>query len=91
MYLQLEHLSPKQPLISIDSRRVGKKMRNSEQFLEKFERQIHNWLLKELSPAGSENTYTASLSVANGSNRPGGLLSAASKMVRSALRVKLQF
>ncbi|XP_064552953.1 aminopeptidase N isoform X2 [Drosophila montana] len=91
MYMQMEHLSPKDPLISIDSRRVGKKMRNSEQFLDKFERPIHNWLLKELSPTGSENTYAASLSVANGSNRPAGLLSAASKMVRSALRVKLQF
>lgn len=87
MYLRAEHLNSKEPLIPVDSRRVGKKMRNSEEFLDKFEHQIHNWLLKELSPADSDATYAASFSVGNGSARPTSLLSAASDIVRSAIGV----
>ncbi|XP_023179743.2 aminopeptidase N [Drosophila hydei] len=87
MYLRAEHLNSKEPLIPVDSRRVGKKMRNSEEFLDKFEHQIHNWLLKELSPADSDAAYAASFSVGNGSTRPTSLLSAASDIVRSAIGV----
>lgn len=88
-YMQLESLKPKEPLIEKDSSRIGKNMHNTEQFLEKFEHQIHNWLLKELPPSDSEKFYAASLSVGNGSNRPGSLLGTASKMVQSALGVNL--
>ncbi|KAL7727698.1 hypothetical protein ACLKA6_008037 [Drosophila palustris] len=89
IYMQQENLKSKEPLIDKNSSRVGKKMRTNEQFLEKFEHQIHNWLLKELPQPDSESIFAASLSVGNGSNRPGSILSTASRMVKSALGVNL--
>ncbi|KAH8311148.1 hypothetical protein KR044_004571, partial [Drosophila immigrans] len=89
VYLQSEKLTPKVPLIDKDSSRVGRRIRNNEQFVEKYEHQIHKWLLKELPQPDSRDYYAASLSVGNGSDRPGGMLRTASKMLKSALRTNL--
>lgn len=88
-YIKQENLQSDQPLIDKDSSRVGERMRISEKFLEKFQHQIHNWLLKELPQPDNDSVYAASLSVGNGSNRPGSLLGTASRLVRSALRRNL--
>ncbi|XP_062123578.1 aminopeptidase N isoform X1 [Drosophila sulfurigaster albostrigata] len=84
VYLQSEKITPKVPLIDKDSSHVGKKMKNKEQFVERFEHQIHKWLLNELPQPDNRDYYAASLSVGNGSDRPGGLLRTASKMLKSA-------
>ncbi|SPP82967.1 aminopeptidase N isoform X1 [Drosophila guanche] len=75
-------------LIDIDSGLVGKKMKNTEVFVDKYEQKIHNWLLAEVPQmsAQKEAIYAASLSVGNGSNRPQGLLNTASEVVQKALR-----
>lgn len=90
-YIQDENLKYRDIIIAENSSRVGKKIRKNQQFLEKFEHQIHNWLLKELPQSDIENeaVYAASLNIGNGSSRPQSLLGAASKMVRSALRMNL--
>ncbi|KAH8358875.1 hypothetical protein KR093_002949, partial [Drosophila rubida] len=88
-YLQSEQISHKLPLIEKDSSRIGKKIRISEQFAERFEHQIHDWLLKELPQPDNREYYAASLSVENSSDRPGGLIQTASKMLRNALRASL--
>ncbi|XP_034665756.1 aminopeptidase N isoform X2 [Drosophila subobscura] len=75
-------------LIDIDSGLVGKKMKNTEIFVDKYEQKIHNWLMAEVPQmtAQKEAIYAASLSVGNGSNRPQGLLNTASEVVQKALR-----
>lgn len=45
-------------LIKIDSPKIGKKVKMSESFLEKFGNDIHNWLLENQMPP---TTYAASM------------------------------
>jgi len=68
---------------------VGKKMKITENFQDKFEQQIHKWLLNELPQATSRSDalLSASLSAANGSSRPQGVLKEATRVLRSALRI----
>lgn len=90
-YVKAENLKYREQIIAENSSRVGKKIRKNQQFLEKFEHQIHNWLLNELPQSDIENEaiYASALNIGNGSHRPQSLLSAAGRMVRSALRMDL--
>ncbi|KAH8293676.1 hypothetical protein KR054_002727 [Drosophila jambulina] len=87
-HMELEALSASEHLIESNSVLVGKKGKISENFLDKFQQQIHNWLMSEVPPeaAKSDAMLAASLSVANGSSRPQGILKDATRVVRSALR-----
>ncbi|KAH8382810.1 hypothetical protein KR009_005338 [Drosophila setifemur] len=88
-HMELEKLNPDEKLIDVQSPLVGKKMRIREGFLDKFEQQIHSWLLSEVPPltVKSDAILAASLSsVANGSSRPRGILKDATRVVRRALR-----
>ncbi|XP_020816316.1 aminopeptidase N isoform X2 [Drosophila serrata] len=87
-HMKLESLSTIEELIESNSVLVGKKGKISENFLDKFQQQIHNWLIREVPPeaAKSDAILAASLSVANGSSRPQGILKEATRVVRSALR-----
>ncbi|KAH8298704.1 hypothetical protein KR018_005327 [Drosophila ironensis] len=88
-HMSLEGMSPNEELIDVKSPLVGKKSKMRESFLDKFELQIHSWLLSEVHtiPAKSDAILAASLnSASNGSNRPQGLLKDATRVVRSALK-----
>lgn len=89
--MEEEHLITDDLLISEDSSRIGKKIQKNQQFLEKFEHQIHNWLLKELHQSDNEieSIYAASLNVGNGSSRRHSLLSTAGRIFKKALRLDL--
>ncbi|EDW84910.1 uncharacterized protein Dwil_GK12886 [Drosophila willistoni] len=82
-HLRHESLNSRDILINSNSNNVGKKMRNSELFLEKFEHEIHKWLLNEIPQ--SEDVFAASLSVSNGSSRSEGVLQTANRLVQRAL------
>ncbi|XP_043653069.1 endoplasmic reticulum aminopeptidase 1 [Drosophila teissieri] len=84
-----EGLNSNQTLIAADSPLVGKKMKITENFQDKFEQQIHKWLLNELPQESgrSDALLSASLSAANGSSRPQGVLKEATRVLRSALRI----
>lgn len=88
--MQDEHLIT-EDLLSENSNRIGKKIRKNQQFLEKFEHQIHNWLLKQLPQPDNEveTLYAASLNVGNGSSRRQSLLGTAGRIFKSALRFNL--
>lgn len=87
-YMELRSLNTSEQLIESNSPLVGKKVRISEIFLDKFEQQIHHWLISEvpLEAAKSDAILAASLSVSNGSSRPHGILKDATRVVRSAWR-----
>lgn len=87
-HMALESLRPNEELIDVNSPLVGKKAKLSESFLDKFEQQIHSWLLSEVpsAPGKSDALLAASLSaVSNGSSRPQGILKDATRVVRKAL------
>ncbi|KAH8335671.1 hypothetical protein KR074_008771 [Drosophila pseudoananassae] len=87
-HMALESLNPSEELIEVNSPLVGKKAQLSESFLDKFEQQIHSWLLSEVpsAPGKSDALLAASLSsVSNGSSRPQGILKDATRVVRRAL------
>lgn len=88
-HMMQEGLNTNQTLIEVDSPLVGKKMKITENFQDKFEQQIHKWLLNELPQATSRSDalLSASLSAANGSSRPQGVLKEATRVLRSALRI----
>ncbi|XP_017058643.1 aminopeptidase N [Drosophila ficusphila] len=88
-HMELEGLETRHKLIDSDSPLVGKKVRVSEAFQDKFEQQIHDWLLAEVPQmtSRSDALLAASLSAANGSSRPQGILKDATRVVRSALRI----
>ncbi|XP_016961227.1 endoplasmic reticulum aminopeptidase 1 [Drosophila biarmipes] len=88
-YMKLEGLHPDQKLIESDSPLVGKKVKMSENFQDKFGQQIHNWLLGEIpqSTSRSDALLAASLSASNGSSRNEGILKEATRVLRSALRI----
>ncbi|KAI8044043.1 hypothetical protein M5D96_000192 [Drosophila gunungcola] len=87
--MELEGIKSNHALIESDSPLVGKKVKITENFQDKFETQIHSWLLGEVPQltSRSEDLLAASLSAANGSNRPQGILKDATRVVRSALRM----
>ncbi|XP_030369375.1 endoplasmic reticulum aminopeptidase 1 [Scaptodrosophila lebanonensis] len=72
-------------LIDINSGNVGKKIRNTEQFLDKFELRIHKWLVND-NPTG---VFSASLNVVSGSARPDSLWRTATQLMSRALHVRL--
>ncbi|XP_017124130.1 aminopeptidase N [Drosophila elegans] len=88
-YMELEGIKSNHALIKSDSPLVGKKVKITENFQDKFETQIHSWLLGEVPQltSRSEDLLAASLSAANGSNRPQGILKDATRVVRTALRM----
>ncbi|KAH8342030.1 hypothetical protein KR059_009357 [Drosophila kikkawai] len=87
-HMDLESPSTSKQLIESNSPLVGKKGKIAENFLDKFQQQIYSWLISEVPPetAKSDAILAASLSVANGSSRPQGILKDATRVVRSALR-----
>ncbi|KAH8346510.1 hypothetical protein KR084_001714 [Drosophila pseudotakahashii] len=88
-HIKLEGLHSNQSLIESDSPLVGKKVKISEDFQDKFEQQIHSWLLDEIPQMSSksDDLLAASLSAANGSSRPEGMLKEATRVLRSALQI----
>ncbi|ALC45618.1 CG5849, partial [Drosophila busckii] len=84
-YMKQEQLADVETLLPRDSNRVGRRLRSIEQFSEKFELKIDNWLRRELSEHKSDALALSALSpIGNGSNRSRGLLRAASELVSSA-------
>ncbi|XP_044314601.1 LOW QUALITY PROTEIN: aminopeptidase N [Drosophila rhopaloa] len=87
-HMEAEGIKSSHELIESDSPLVGKKMKITENFQDRFEQQIHNWLLGEVpqSTGRSDALLAASLSASNGSSRPQGILKDATRAVRSVLR-----
>ncbi|XP_017073624.2 endoplasmic reticulum aminopeptidase 1 [Drosophila eugracilis] len=88
-HIKMEGITPNTELIEPDSPLVGKKVKITETFQDKFEQQIHDWLLGEFpqSSSKSDAILAASLGATNGSSRSQGILNEATRMLRSALQI----
>uniref|UniRef100_A0A0A1X672 Endoplasmic reticulum aminopeptidase 1 n=1 Tax=Zeugodacus cucurbitae TaxID=28588 RepID=A0A0A1X672_ZEUCU len=78
--VELAKVGREKSLIAPNSPRIGRKVRISETFLEKFSTQIHDWLRRH-----QQATYAASLGARSSATQIGNLFRVAGKFLRKVL------
>ncbi|XP_054725825.1 aminopeptidase N [Anastrepha obliqua] len=78
--IELQKVGREKSIIAADSIRIGKKVKISETFLEKFNNQIYEWLKRR-----QQSTYAASLGVRSSAAQIGHMFRVAGKFLRNVL------